>query len=368
MQKVIGNKKYKILTPNGFKSFDGIVKSEKETIKICFYDNTYLTCTLDHILRVDGVFIEAEDVLIGSVIEGKKVVDILSNGVQEVYDPINVSDGNLYISSGVVSHNCNFLGSSFTLINGSTLSKLSPKRCVFSNDGLDVYKNPEEGHIYVGIVDTAKGTGNDSSAISIIDITEAPYEQVAKYKNNKISPLLFPTVIHKIATEYNEAYVLIEINSSEQVANILHSELEYENILTVYRGKGGQTVGSGFGKGVSQLGVNTDKKVKRIGCLNLKSLIEESKLLIFDADTISELTTFVSVKDSYEADDTYNDDLVMTLVLFAWLTTCQFFKDLSDVNLRDIIYKTQMEKIEQELTPFGFINDGREDEEQPLNF
>ena len=152
---------------------------------------------------------------------------------------------------------------------------------------------------------------------------------------------------------------MLEINSSEQVAHILHDEYEYENIVYVSRNaKNGQIVSGGFGAGKTQLGVTTDKKVKRIGCFNFKSLLEEKKLYIPDADTISEISTFIEKKQSYEADEGYNDDLVMTLVLFSWLTTNPYFKELSNINLRQVMYENRMKSIEENLTPFGFINNG----------
>jgi len=202
-------------------------------------------------------------------------------------------------------------------------------------------------------------------------VTAAPYKQVAKYRDNQISPMLFPSVIYKVATEYNKAYVLLEVNSSEQVAQILYGEMEYDNLLFVNRGVDGQVVSGGFGGGKTQLGVNTDKKVKRIGCMNFKSLVEENKLLIQDMDTIAEISTFIeNNKGSYEADEGYHDDLVMTLVLFSWLTTNPYFKELNNVNLREIMYENRIKQIEDELTPFGFMDDGRggQDEQVLLNF
>jgi hypothetical protein len=242
-----------------------------------------------------------------------------------------------------------------------------------SINGLDIYEVPVNGseeevkpHSYVLVADTAKGVGGDYSAFVVIDITEVPYKLVAKYRDNMISPMLYPSVIYKIAKEYNMAYVLIEINSSEQVASILYQELEYENILFVSRSSGGQVVSGGFGGGKTQLGVQTDKKVKRIGCSNFKILIEENKLLVFDADIISEITTFIETKGSYSADDGYHDDLVMPLVLFSWLTTNPYFKDLNDISLRNIMYDKRIESIENDLTPFGFFNDGADAKEQIL--
>jgi hypothetical protein len=263
---------------------------------------------------------------------------------------------------------CKFLGSSLTLINADTIANMSLAQTVYSKDGLDIYEKPQRGHTYVMVADTAKGVGGDYSAFTIIDITEVPYKLIGKYRNNSISPLLYPNVIYETGKQYNNAYVLVEVNSSEQVPHILYQELEYENILFVNRTTGSQVVSGGFGGGKTQLGVNTDKKVKRIGCHNFKSLVEEKKLLIQDADTISEISTFIETKGTYQADDGYHDDLVMSLVLFSWLTTNPYFKDLNNINLREIMYKKQMQAIEDELTPFGVYNDGNTEEAAPLNF
>ena len=262
---------------------------------------------------------------------------------------------------------CKFLGSSLTLISADVIAKMPIDPRIHEKDGLDVYVRPSAGHTYCLVADVAKGVGGDYSAFQVIDITESPYRVVAKYRSNNISPLLYPNVLYKIGKEYNEAYLLLEINVSEQVAHILYNELEYENILFVNRQTNGQYVGAGFGGGKTQLGVNTDKKIKRIGCHNFKSLVEENKLLITDADTISEISTFIEKKGSYEADEGYHDDLVMPLVLFGWLTTQPYFKDLNNINLRTIMYEKQIQAIEDELTPFGFYDDGNGDKD-PLNF
>jgi hypothetical protein len=246
---------------------------------------------------------------------------------------------------------------------------------VYSKDGLDLYEYPINGqrdedeklvtkpHTYVIVADTAKGVGGDYSAFVIVDITEVPYKLVGKFRDNKIAPMLYPTVIHKIAKDYNNAYVMIEINSSEQVAHIMHNELEYDNIIFVNRDtKKGQVVSGGFGGGKTQLGVQTDKRVKRIGCFTFKALVEEKKLLIMDADTISEISTFIQVRDSYAADDGYHDDLVMPLVLFSWLTTNSYFKELNNVNIREAMYQERIKQIEEDVIPFGFIQNGLEEE------
>lgn len=263
---------------------------------------------------------------------------------------------------------CKFLGSSLTLVNADTIARMSLAIPVFSKDGLDLYEHPQNDHIYVLVADTAKGVGGDYSAFTIIDITETPYKLVGKYRNNNISPLLYPNIIYHVATQFNEAYVLVETNSSEQVPYILHNELEYENLVFVNRTTGLQTVSGGFGGGKTQLGVTTDKKVKRTGCHNFKSLLEENKLIIQDADIISEISTFIEVRGSYAADDGYHDDLVMTLVLFSWLTSTSYFKDLNNINLRQLMYDKKIKALEEELTPFGFLDNGKSDEQPLLNF
>ncbi len=257
---------------------------------------------------------------------------------------------------------CTFLGSSNTLISPDTIARLSPIPFMHEKDGLDILEYPVPGHVYFNTVDTSRGIGGDYSAFTIIDTTEYPYKIVAKYRNNKISPLLYPTVIHKVSKEYNSAYVLVEINDiGQQVADIIHNDLEYENMIWVGSDARYGQVLSSSGRS-SILGVRTTKQVKRIGCATLKSLVEENKLLVFDRDIISEFSTFIEHNGVFQADEGYNDDLTMTLVLFAWATNDPMFKDLMNANNRQALYSSQMQNIEDELTPFGFIDNGQMDE------
>ena len=258
---------------------------------------------------------------------------------------------------------CEFLGSSNTLINGRTLAQMSSMDPFYYNDmGLMLYEEPQVGKNYVITVDVSRGVGGDYSAFTIVDVTDMPYKLVGKFKNNTIAPMLFPEVIHKTAKDYNNAMVLVETNDiGGQIADILYAELEYENILSTIKENNQTYISPGFSKSTT-LGVRTTKTVKRQGCFAIKSLLEEKKLNIFDADTIHEFSTFVEKSGSYVADEGYHDDLVMTLVLFGWLTTNQYFKELTDVNVRERIYKQQMLQIEDELTPFGFIDNGPDEE------
>jgi hypothetical protein len=262
-----------------------------------------------------------------------------------------------------VEFECEFLGSVDTLIAPSKLRTLvydSPKT---SSAGLDVYEDPVENHDYLITVDVARGVGNDYSAFAVVDITQFPHKVVAKYRNNEIKPMLFPTIIHEAATAYNAAYILCEVNDvGDQVASILQYDLEYNNLLMCsMRGRAGQIVGQGFSGKKTQLGVKMSKTVKKVGCLNLKTMIEESKLLLNDYDIISELTTFIQKHNSFEAEEGCNDDLAMCLVIYAWLVAQDYFKELTDQDVRKRLYEEQKNQIEQDMSPFGFISDGTDE-------
>jgi len=262
-------------------------------------------------------------------------------------------------------HLCEFLGSIGTLINPSKLKILVYDDPITRSKGLDVYEDPKEDHNYLITVDVARGIGNDYSAFVVFDITNFPYRVVAKYKNNEIKPMLFPSIINEVAKGYNNSWLLIEVNDiGDQVANILHFDLEYDNILMcAMRGRAGQLVGSGFSGKKSQLGVRTTAAVKKLGCSNLKLLIEDDKLLVNDYDIISEMTTFIQKHNSFIAEEGCNDDLVMCLVIFAWLVAQDYFKEMTDNDIRKRIYEEQKNQIEQDMSPFGFISDGLEDME-----
>ena len=259
-----------------------------------------------------------------------------------------------------VEFECEFLGSVNTLINPAKLRNLVYENPIKRNAGLDIYENPKPEHNYLITVDVARGLGNDYSAFIVFDITEFPYKVIAKYRNNEIKPMLFPSVIHEVAKGYNDAWLLVEVNDiGDQVANILHFDLEYENVLMcAMRGRAGQIVGSGFSGKKSQLGVRTTAAVKKLGCSNLKTLLEDDKLLTVDYDIISELTTFAQRHNSFEAEEGCNDDLAMCLVIFSWLVAQDYFKEMTDNDVRKRIYEEQKNQIEQDMAPFGFIVDG----------
>ena len=259
---------------------------------------------------------------------------------------------------------CEFLGSVNTLITSSKLKILAYDDPLTSSAGLDIFEEPIEGHDYVCTVDVARGITKDYSAFTIIDTTEIPYKLVAKYRNNKIKPLLFPNIIHQVCTQYNHAYTLIEVNDiGGQVADIMQFDLEYDNLLMCsMRGRAGQVVGQGFSGSKVQLGVKMSTTVKKTGCANMKQLIEDDKLIFTDFDIITELTTFIQKGQAWEAEEGCNDDLAMCLVIFSWLATTDYFRELHDSDVRLRMYQEQKEAIEADMAPFGFVTDGLEDE------
>ena len=259
---------------------------------------------------------------------------------------------------------CEFLGSIGTLINPAKIKTLVYDEPIKKNAGLDVYEQPIDEHTYIMTVDVSRGLNNDYSAFVVFDISTFPYKIVAKYRNNEIKPMLFPNIIIDVAKAYNKSFVLAEVNDiGEQVTSILHFDLEYDNILMcAMRGRAGQLVGQGFSGKKTQLGVKMSKTVKRVGCSNLKTIIEDDKLIFNDYEIISELTTFIQKNQSFEAEEGCNDDLVMCLVIFSWLVVQDYFKEMTENDVRKRIYEEQKEQIEQDMSPFGFIVDGIDEE------
>ena len=263
-----------------------------------------------------------------------------------------------------VEFECEFLGSVDTLIAPSKLRSMVYQTPEKTNAGLDVYVDPQKGHDYVITVDVARGVNKDYSAFVVIDISEFPHSVVAKYRNNEIKPMLFPSIIEEVGKSYNEAFILCEVNDiGDQVASILNFDMEYRNLLMCsMRGRAGQIVGQGFSGKKTQLGVKMSKTVKKVGSLNLKTLIESDKLLSCDYDIMSELTTFIQKSNSFEAEEGCHDDLAMCLVIYAWLVQTDYFKELTDQDVRKRLYEEQRNAIEQDMAPFGFMDDGMNSE------
>jgi hypothetical protein len=263
---------------------------------------------------------------------------------------------------------CEFLGSSDTLISGSKLSTMAIKQPIVSEEGWQVYEHPQEGHTYIICVDPARGINRDASAYWVIDVTQIPYRGVAKYHSHTIAPMIFPNLIFNAAVKYNHAFVLVEINDNgQQIVDMLHYDLEYENIFKLESSqKGGSKIAAGYKKSM-RLGLRMTESVKRIGCLNLKTLIEQDKLLIEDFDTISEFSTFTQQLQTFKAEEDHYDDLVMCLVSFSWLVTQKYFREAQGrkVDIRKSLETDQTALVEDDIVPFGIIDTGLED---PISF
>ena len=255
---------------------------------------------------------------------------------------------------------CEFLGSVDTLISSAKIKTLTYLNPIQSKNGLQMFKKPEKHKTYVCTVDVARGTNRDYSAFIIYDVSKMPYEVVCTYKNNEIKPYVFPNVIEQTCKAYNEAHILVEVNDlGQQTAEALQFELEYPNVLmTTQKGRAGQILGAMFsGRGTS-MGVRMTKQIKKVGCSNFKTLVEGDKVIINDFKIIEEMSTFARRGNSWQAEEGTNDDLIMCLVIFGWLSNQPYFKELTNSNARAMMYKEQEKLIEQDMAPFGFVDDG----------
>jgi hypothetical protein len=365
------NSQYEILTPHGWSDFDGIRKIKRqENVRIILEDFKEIICTPEHLLLTINGFKTAAEINSSDFIVTKQGNrEILSfefvNEKQFFYDPLEVKKEYCYYGNDIVNHNCEFLGSSGTLIAGWKLKEMVHQNPIMEKDGMIQYFPPVKDRVYMMVCDVSRGKGLDYSAFQLLDVTSMPYQQVCVFRNNSVSPIDYASIIHRTAKSYNNASVLVEVNDiGEQVSHSLHYDFGYENVLfTENAGRSGKRITSGFGVSSTQIdkGIRTTKVVKTIGCSILKLLIEQNQLVINDFNTINEFSTFSKKGNSYEAEPQKHDDLVMCLVLFAWLSDQQYFKDYTNINtLMSLRDKTE-EDIEQDLAPFGFVFDGRED-------
>lgn len=368
-----------ISTPEGFKSFAGVQRIVKRgQISLTTYDGQVIKCSPSHrLMTSSGWKIASEitysDVLVGRDFETRLFFIDYTDGEFEYYDVVGVENSQFY-ANDILSHNCEFLGSSNTLIDGSVLRRLVATTPITQTSDIRVYAEPykydpdtadddqpTQNGLYVIVVDTARGIGGDYSAFVVFDVSTIPYKVVAVYQNNMISPMLYPNFIFRAAQHYNDALVLVEINDiGNQVADILSQDLEYEHLL--YTNKNGlnstTTITAGFAQG-STAGVRTTKTVKRIGCANFKTLVESDKLILNDEPLHDELFRFVQKGQSYEAEEGH-DDIVMCCVLFGWLTAQPYFKEITSGDVRKNLYAQNAKAIEESLTPFGIMHDGND--------
>ncbi|WCZ66389.1 terminase large subunit [Yersinia phage MHG19] len=356
---MVPNNKYKIKTLNGWSEFEGIQKTEHLCylhIKTLNYD---LKTSLDHtwVVSVKGIptnlearFIEKGDSLI-TVTGIEEIVNIeLFAEPLVMFDVIGVKDENRFFANGILTHNCaEFHGTSGTLISGMKLANLDWKEVTKDSNGFYKFAEPQDGHKYIAALDCSEGRGQDYHALHIIDITKFPYEQVGVLHNNTTSHLILPDIVHKYLMEYNEAPVYIELNSTGvSVAKSLYMDLEYENVIC---------------DSMNDLGMKQTKRTKAVGCSTLKDLIEKDKLIIRHKPTIQEFRTFSEKGVSWAAEDGYHDDLIMSLVIFAWLTTQQKFADFADkedLRLANEVFRREIEDMNDDYAPVVFIDDGED--------
>lgn len=342
----------KILTPNGYENFLGVNKITKDKyIHLKFSNGVELDCSEDHPLVTINGIVRAKDIDKKTLIEDHEygcfvVSKQLINKTIELYDIVNSGKDNIYYSNGIVSHNCEFLGSTNTLITGIKLQQLCARDVIDEIYGMEIYEQPikefideetqklkDKDHIYVICADVSEGKNLDYTTFSVIDCSSIPYRQVATFRDNKIIPMLFPDVLKLCAEYYNNAYVLIEINNNPQIADCLYQDLEYENVFKIYTGNKKGQVLSESGK-ANQNGLNMSPLTKRTGCSALKTLIENDKLILHSSETIYELSRFIATNNSFAAEEGANDDLAMTLVMFGWLSTQKLFIELSSTDIR----------------------------------
>ena len=358
--------KYEILTDDGWSDFHGVRKQTAiGYVKIVLDTEETLECSLDHKIMCGDSFKEAKDLNVGDTVNtlnGKSKIleyNITKDENIAVYDALHVSKNNKYVTNNIISHNCEFVGSSGTLISGAKLKTLVHQRPIFENENIKQYKKPVKDHIYIMTVDVSRGKGLDYSTFSIFDATTMPCEQVCTFRDNFIGPADYASVIYRMATIYNNAQVLVEINDiGGQVADTLFFDFGYEEVIyTANNGRSGKQVSGGFGKSTDR-GIRTTKTVKSVGCNILKMLVEQEQLILNDFETIAELYTFSRKANSYEAESGKHDDMVATLFLFAWLSDQAYFKDITDINILTRLREKTEQEITDDLLPFGFINDG----------
>ena len=335
-----------IKTPFGYREFAGILKQTKPCIKICFADESDIVCTHNHHFVDDAIDIIASALRVGDILQGRKITSIEEQGEQPVYDLLDV-DGHLYYTNGLVSHNCAFFGSSDTLLSGDCLQALSYIHPLHETEHMRVYAMPDPSKTYCIAVDTALGTGGDYSVASVLDVSAMPYKLVAVFHHNLMQPIEFAAQCFELHKQYNDAFMIVENNSyGKIVADSLWYDYECDNMFC---GKEQWEAGC--------IGMTTTKKTKSIGCSHLKALIESKQLEIRDAVTILELSTFSKTRSgSYAAENGKHDDICMTLVLFAYVASLDYFANINDINFRHDIREAM-----ESNTSFMFIDDGTED-------
>jgi hypothetical protein len=346
------NDRYEVLTLNGYKSFSGVSCKISNTTyriitesfdEIIATENHMFQCIDNSYISVKELFLSNNDIklkIVGSIVDISKL-----NKEQNVYDILDVQDTNSFIANNFISHNCSFLGSGSTLISANCLLGLQGVEPAKRQYDIKYYEDPVEGHDYIMTVDVSKGRGQDYSTFTVFDVSSTPFKTVCTYRDNLISPLIYPELIVRAGKQYNNAMIVIENNDAGQVVcNAVYYEYEYDNMFVSSAVKS------------NGIGVMMTKRVKRIGCSNLKDLIESGKLNVCDMDTIIELSTFEPHGDSYAARGSKHDDMVMNLVMFAWFVSTEAFGGISNIDLKQLLYSEKIREMDEDVPLFGIIN------------
>lgn len=354
----------KILTPSGYQFFDGIRKLSKPSIIFTVENGASIQVSTDHVFIVNGLDIIASSLNVGDVLDTKlglsTIISKVDGGVIDVYDPLSVKNGNAYYANNIINHNCQFIGSSATLINADTLGKLESREPIEHTDSFSIYQKPHKDTKYILLCDLASGTGGDYTVVQVVKILKNKFEQVAIFRSNTTPLLSMTNIIYSIAKKYNDAYILFEINYGSEVPNRLYYDLEYENMLTV-ASNGSQQILLGF-KGQFRLGLQVDAKIKAMELVSLKAIIESGKLILNDHTTISEFYNFIQKGNSFEADSGRHDDTVMALALLGWLVGQESFKEIINYDFVSD-YETIKAEEESDLLPpsmFGSVDDSKD--------
>lgn len=350
--------RFEVLTPHGFVGFDSVIKSvHRQYLKVFFSDATVLHCSLEHRILIDNKWKYAKNLKVGDTTDHNKVVSVtLRNEPIELFDLLNVDNtDSSYYTNGIVSHNCEFLGSAHTLVDSNKIQCLVAENPIYEANNLRIFEAPKDDHSYFMTVDVSRGRGLDYSAVIVFDVTALPFKVVATYKDNNVSPMELPTIIYQLGTRYHEALVMIEANDlGESVANELWWTLEYPGVLHTKDGKIG---------GAGILGVKTTKGVKSRGCAKVKELIENDQLIVSDRRIIEELEGYVlGKKGSYEAQNTkINDDLCACLFLFGWSCESDYFRDYANTDVSRTLIDRYKADVEDTVPTFGCLSDGGDD-------
>lgn len=362
MNFVNNDGRFLVNSPFGYVSFDSITKRKDDSLRVCFRTSS-LRCSPNHLVKTREGFKNANALRVGDfVFPNEVVVSVSLSEPTDLYDLVNVDNPeNAYYTNSVVSHNCEFAGSSSTLIDGELLVKMKFKTPIHTNkdETIRYWEVPQKGHTYVMTVDVSRGRDLDYSALIVFDVTEIPYKVVATLKDNNIPIIKFPLLIGQIATTYNEAYILIENNDlGESVCNDLWFTQEYGNVLWTKNGK----IAGGAG---ATIGIRTTKQVKVRGCGAIKEIIEKGQIVLNDFRILEELGVYVqNNRGTYEAQDTHiNDDLCSCLFLFGYFSVLDYFKDLTNTNITKKLMDRYEQQLEDDIVPVGFFPQQSDEEE-----